>query len=177
VTGLRVNYCNFTLQEGLNLISFFCIPNTVNRDDVIINITNLISIFEYREGETDSWKSYNPNLPEFVIQDLTSMSRMEGYWINMEAEENFLLEGGLRIPTNINLVQGWNLAGYPKNSSEPVNTSFETIAGNFTEVRTYNATLDIFINYVPGTGGALTHTATPMGYWINATNSEVWIVD
>jgi len=177
VTQLRANYCNFTLQEGLNLISFFCIPNTINRNDVIINITRMVAIFEYREGETDAWKTYNPSLPSFVIQDLNYLSRTEGYWIDMNAQEQFLLEGGLRIPTSVPLVGGWNLAGYPTNVSESVLTSFDTIAGNFSEARAYNATLDIFLSYVPGVGGALTYTTANSGYWINATTTEIWVVD
>ncbi len=177
ITQMMLNYCNFTLYEGLNLVSFFCISNTANRGEVIGNITNLVGIFEYREGETDSWKTYNPSLPSFVIQDLNYLSRTEGYWVDMESEEQFMLEGGLRIPTSIPLVNGWNLAGYPTNRSESVLTSFDTISGNFTEVRAYNAIADVFISYVPGLGGALTSTDPNFGYWINTATVETWVVD
>lgn len=177
ITQMMINYCNFTLYEGLNLVSFFCISNTANRENVISNITNLVAIFEYQEGEVDAWKTYNPSLPPSIVQDLNYLSRTEGYWVDMESQEQYLLEGGLRIPTSILLTTGWNLAGYPTNKSESVLTSFETISGNYTEVRAYNAIADVFISYIPGFGGALTSTDPYFGYWINVATADTWVVD
>ncbi len=169
--------CNFTLYEGLNLVSFFCIPNSLGRDYVIGSVANIEAVFEYQEGSSDLWKTYNPGLPSFVVQDLTVMSRTEGYWLKMYAQEAFFLEGGLRLPTDIPLQAGWNLAGYPTNEIKSVNDSFQSIGGNFTEVRAYNPITDSTINFVPGVGGALNQTEPYYGYWINATTSEVWTVD
>jgi len=173
----RSAYCNFTLEAGLNLVSFFCIRNGAHRDEVIENITNLESIFEYQENAQDRWKSYNPSLPWFVIQDLELMHRTEGYWIRMRAREDFLTEGGLRLINYVNLVPGWNLAGYPTNKTKSVNESFASIEGNFTEVRAYNASTQVFTNYIPGVGGGLTATTPNLGYWINVSVIEVWVVD
>jgi len=169
--------CNFTLAEGFNLVSFFCIPNVVSQGSVIGSLENLIAIFEYQEGQSDSWKVYNPDLPSFVIQDLTTMSRIEGYWIKMSNNESFFLAGGLRVPTSIPLQASWNLAGYPTNRVKGVNESFISIEGNFTEARTYLAETETTIGYVPGTGGALNQTEPYRGYWINSTTNEVWVVD
>jgi len=175
--SISVN-CTFTLYSGLNLVSFFCIPTQIPASRVLGGISsNLDSIFEYQEGSTDAWKTYNPSLPSFVIQDLENMGRTEGYWINMLNTQNYSLEGGLRIPNSIILVPGWNLVGYPTNRIKPVNESFASIEGNFTEVREYNPITDSFINYLPGFGGALNQTEAYKGYWINVTTSEVWIVD
>ncbi|MFH0869579.1 MAG: hypothetical protein V1866_00800 [archaeon] len=173
----RVAYCNFTLEEGLNLVSFFCIRNGAHRTEVIENITNLESIFEYQENAPDRWKSYNPALPWFVVQDLEVMYRTEGYWIRMRAQEDFLTGGGLRLINYINFVPGWNLAGYPTNKTKPVNESFASIEGNFTEVRAYNVSTQVFTNYIPGIGGGLTETNPNRGYWINVSVNEVWVVD
>jgi len=169
--------CNFTLYSGLNLVSFFCIPTSYPRDFVIINISNLEAIFEYQKGASDLWKSYNPSLPSFVVQDLNFMSRTEGYWIDMSADEDFFLEGGLRLPTSITLMPGWNLPGYPTNEVKAVNDSFSSLEGNYTEARAYNPITDVFISYVPGVGGAINQTEPYYGYWINTTIDEVWTVD
>jgi len=169
--------CNFTLYKGLNLVSFFCITTMHPTGDVVGSLSNLDAVFEYQEGSSDAWKIYNPNLPSFVIQDLTRMSRTEGYWIRMKGDEHFFLEGGLRVPTDVYLAPGWNLVGYPTNETKPVNQSFSSIEGNFTEVRTYNTATQSFISYVPGVGGALNQTEPYFGYWINATTKEVWVVD
>jgi len=177
VTQPQAANCNFTLYSGLNLVSFFCITSMENKDNVIENITGLQAIFEYQEGSSDPWKSYNPRLPSFVIQDFGSMSRTEGYWIKMSADENFSLVGGLRLPTYVVLSPGWNLAGYASNQIKPVNVSFSSIEGNFTDVRRYVQNSSTFISYVPGVGGALNQTEPNFGYWINATIDEVWVID
>ncbi|MBU1198418.1 MAG: hypothetical protein KKF46_02755 [Nanoarchaeota archaeon] len=169
--------CTFTLQSGWNLVSFFCISNMAELNDVVGNITELEAIFEYQEESSDLWKSYNPSLPSFVIQDLEMMTRTEGYWIRMDASENYNFEGGLRLPTSISLVSGWNLAGYPTNENKTATTAFTTIQGNFEEVRTYNASTDVYVSYVPGVGGALATIQPYYGYWINANASDVWVVD
>lgn len=169
--------CSFTLSAGLNLVSFFCISNMESRDDVVGSLSGIEGIFEYQEGQTDAWKTYNPDLPSFVIHDLNYMSRTEGYWIRMSSSRNFFFEGGLIVPTNMPLIPGWNLAGYPTNQTKPVNQSFASISGNYTEVRAYNTSTGSFISYVPGVGGALTQTESYYGYWINATINEDWVVD
>ncbi len=82
--------CNFTLSNGLNLVSFFCISSLEARDDVIGSVSNLESIFEYQEGESDLWKTYNPNLPSFVVHDLDYINRMEGTfpWCHLDGENS-----------------------------------------------------------------------------------------
>jgi len=177
VTQPQVAYCNFTLYSGLNLVSFFCIPTMHPRDQVIGNLSSLEAIFEYQEEKSDAWKSYNPSLPNFVIQDLSFMSRTEGYWIMMRNNQQFLLEGALRRSTSILLVPGWNLVGYPTNTTMVVNNSFISILSNMTEARTRNPLSGNFISYVPGIGGALNQTEPYYGYWINATVDEGWIFE
>ncbi len=170
--------CTFTLYSGLNLVSFFCISTQTPISQVVGGISsNLEFVFEYQEEGIDAWKTYNPSLPSFVIQDLQYMSRTRGYWIKMRNTQNFSLEGGLRIPNSIILAPGWNLVGYPTNKTKLVNESFASIEGNFTEVRAYNPFTGSFISYVPGVGGALNQTEPYKGYWINATVIEVWVVD
>jgi hypothetical protein len=169
--------CNFTLYNNTNLVSIYCIPNAIPTTWVMSNLTNLTAVYAYRTSGQDRWKVYNPAMPNWTIQDLDVMSRLEGYYITMTADELFSEDGGLRLPNNVPLVPGWNLVGYPTNKTKDVNTSFQSIAGNFTEVRTYNETLGIYINYIPGLGGAINTTVPFKGYWINVTVDEVWYVD
>jgi hypothetical protein len=177
ISALRISYCNFTLESGLNLVSFFCIPNGAERDAVIGNFSNMEAIFEYVENSLDSWKTYNPNLPDFVIQDLKTMNRNKGYWVKMSFPENIAIQGGLRLPTIVNLVRGWNLIGYPTNATKSVNQSFSSITSNLTEARTYITNTGVFISYKPGIGGGLIQTEPYKGYWINFTTTGVWTVD
>jgi hypothetical protein len=170
--------CEIEFKEGLNLVSFFCIVFETPRQNVTDNIQNLEYIFEYQESNSaDRWKSYNPNLPSNVIQDLQTMSRTEGYWVRVSDDEYFNLSGGLRTPTNIYLVSGWNLAGYPTNRTKDVNESFLSISGNYTEVRSFNANTQSFISHVPPSSGGLTQTMSGLGYWINSSTTKTWVVE
>lgn len=177
ITSAPPTYCNFTLEPGLNLVSFYCVSYENLRDNIIENITSLEGIFEYQEGSTDPWKSYNPTLPSWVVQDLDKIYRCEGYWIRANSSEQVLIAGGLYLPTHINLVIGWNLVGYPTNETKNVTEAFSSIEGNFSEVRAFNASTQGFYNFIPPSTGALQHTKTPDGYWINANATEVWVFE
>jgi hypothetical protein len=177
VSPMRERACNFTLESGLNLVSFFCISFETSRSYVLQNISNLYAIYEYEENAIDKWRVYNPSLPAWVIQDLNTMSRTEGYWIAMNSTSNAYVSGALRTPTSIRLVPGWNLAGYPTNRSKPTNISFTTINGSFTEVRGFDQITKTFLSYIPPDQGGLTQLDPYEGYWINMTGIGVWIVD
>jgi hypothetical protein len=178
ISALREMPCNFTLQEDYNLVSFFCITLQQEVGNVTQNITQIQAIFEYQEGALDAWKSYNPDLPSYVIQDLVTLSRKEGYWIEMKAPEEILIPGGLRVPTSIDLSDGWNLVGYPTNTSKNITISLLSLYGNYSEVRSFNPATQSFLSHTPPAGGGLTTTDPYQGYWIKINNSnEVWIVD
>ena len=177
ISSFLAKDCDMVLEPGLNLVSFFCITFDTDKSLVIGNLTNLNAIFEYQEGSsTDKWKSYNPNLPFYVVQDLSTMSRAEGYWIQMNDVEVLNLSGGLRVPTTIPLQTGWNLVGYPTNATKQANDSFSTVSGGYSEARAFNATTQAFLSHIPPATGGLTHTAPGQGFWLNVTNAGVWIV-
>jgi len=178
ITPLTNNPCNFTVEPGWNLVSFFCILNGEARGNVVDNMTQLISIFEYQEtNPSDPWKSYNPNLSSVYVQDLQTLSRTKGYWLRMNNSEAVVISGGLRIPTDIYLVQGWNLAGYPTNETKDTTDSLSSIEGNYTEIRGFNATTQSYLSFIPPNTGGLRNTTPYHGYWINTTTNEVWTVD
>jgi hypothetical protein len=177
VSPMREVPCNFTLYEGANLVSFFCITFEAARNDITTNITSLYGIFEYQKGSADKWKSYNPSLPSWVVQDLNVMSRTRGYWVIVNSTGQIIVPGGVRIPTNIPVTAGWNLVGYPTNETKTVNQSFLSIAGNFTEAREFDPISKTYQNFIPPNTGGLTHTKPNYGYWLNSNITEVWIVD
>jgi hypothetical protein len=177
VSPMREVPCNFSLQNGLNLVSFFCITYETPRQSVISNITGLFAIFEYQENSADRWRAYNPSLPAGVIQDLQVMSRTKGYWIIENRTEDVFVYGAVRVPTNINLRSGWNLAGYPTNNTKFTNVSFWSLGNNFTEVRGFDPVNKVFLSFIPPDSGGLRETNPYNGYWINMSMNGVWIVD
>ena len=85
VSQANITVCNFTLSQGWNLVSFFCWYKNMNRTVALEPIDGkYAAVFSYDSSDTaDPWKSYNPSLPNWAVQDLNSMSRQKGYWIYM----------------------------------------------------------------------------------------------
>lgn len=167
--------CSFQLQAGWNLVSFYCIGLFANRDDILTSInTSYYSIFSYNPTDAaDPWKSYNPSLPNWTVQQLSVMDRTEGYWINMKDTRDYFYEGGLRN-TLIPLVDGWNLAGYPSLTTRNINDTLNGL--NYSFVITSAGGSD-FINVYGALNNTLTDFETYKGYWINSSNVQSWPVN
>lgn len=168
--------CNATFNVGLTIASFFCIPTYVDRDTITTHLPPYEAIFEYVPGASDPWRSYNPNLPAYVVQDLTYFTREKGYYIRFTSPGQFNYPGILPKPGRAPLTQGWNLAGYVLNETRTIANATASIAGNYTVIRTLDPTGSSYQTYQPGLGGSLNQTDPYKGYWINATTTEVWEV-
>ncbi|MBU1974948.1 MAG: hypothetical protein KKG59_00935 [Nanoarchaeota archaeon] len=163
--------CIFNVPSGWNLISFYCIGTQDAPVNIVGNLTNMVGIFRFHPGGgTDKWKSYNPNLPSWVVNDLTSMSKKDGYWIRMGSSQVFSYFGVLSDNNTITLAEGWNLIGYPSPNSMAVNTTFGDVFGSYTHAEAYNRTVDQWLRFDPNSNNnTLNFTRPFMGFWINMT--------
>jgi hypothetical protein len=180
VKGIETNKsCTLNLSSGWNLISIACIPQDTSLASVLNPIaSDYISIHEYDTGaSTDNWKSYNPSMPAWVVQDLSSISEKKGYWIRIESGCLLNVNGSVLIPNTVDMAQGWNLIGYPANNSNSPQNAFSTIDGSYSIVWTYNTTQDQYLYYTPSLAGTLTEIQPVKGYWINMTAGDtLWII-
>lgn len=179
--GSRVNItnsipvnCTVIAGAGYNTVSFPCLPTSIARD-TIVNGSDLTAMYQYLPGEADAWKVYNPNLPSWVVSDLQTLTRRSGYVLILSAPRSFSISGLQVTSTEIPLVAGWNLVGYPSLTVRNASTAFSSI-DNFTQARTYdNAGVTYLIYNNPG-GGTLTIAEPGQGYWFNATQATSWTV-
>jgi len=60
-------------------------------DKILSSIAgNFASIHGFSVSDNDDqWKTYNPNLPSWVINDLSEISEDDGYWIYMDQESDY----------------------------------------------------------------------------------------
>jgi len=178
VYGMSINAtCNISLVEGWNLISTPCLGSNSSLLAVLSPIEgNYISIHAYNESDTkDPWKSYNPNLPTQVVQDLSDISREKGYWINMEANYSLFINGTRIWPAFISLEEGWNLVGYTNNNTKNTTNVLSSISGAYTIIWAYNASDASYVFYNPSLGtGTLTEIKPYWGYWINMSSDANW---
>jgi hypothetical protein len=182
VTPSPIFLCNDTLPAGTSLTSLPCLPLLVTRDELFANLSahgaNVLAMYQYTPWTNGKWHAYNSSLPSYVVQSLTEVTRQEGVYFIMNAPETFSYSGALPHNTNIPLHQGWNLAGYPSNLTQPLTTSLASINNTYTEIKTLEGTEEsgqYLVSYNPG-GGNLTNTSVYHGYWINMTAPDTWVV-
>jgi hypothetical protein len=171
--------CNIPLADGWNLIGIGCKKGDMSVESVMAPIDSIyVSIHGYNmNGGLDKWKSYNPSMPNYVIQDLDTLDVETGYWVNSRAVTLFSYNGTIELPNSISLLKGLNLISYPRNESQEISTALATIDGRYTIVYAYNTTLRNFTYYNASTmTGNLSELKYYEGYWINMTsNGILWI--
>lgn len=172
------SYCYFPLYEGKNLISFHCISGTYPRTFLFENFTGDYSaIFSYDVNDaSDHWKSYNPSLPSWVVQDLNWVYYDKGYLIVMNDNSTFDFEGILNSHASTSLHIGWNMIGYPVSTAKPTEDAFASIAGKYTIVLQYKLNEDTWYYYAPNDlSSTLTMIEPDYGYWIYINQSTNWV--
>jgi hypothetical protein len=158
------------------------------------------AIFQYDSFDSvDPWKSYNPSLPNWAVQQLDYMDRVSGYWIYMYDDADYTY-GGKYSDSLIMLNTGWNFVGYPNNNPANITTSLNSISfsvvknyvntkivpdvcqnvtnnetGNVTESCTYIITTDTWLIHVNnGSSNTLNQFETYSGYWLNVSGTPQW---
>ncbi|MFH1849937.1 MAG: hypothetical protein ABH879_07195 [archaeon] len=182
VTGLAYNRtCSVDMITGWNLVSMPCKVKSKGFDTVLAGISaDLGSIHTYYAPDAaDPWKSYNPGLPGWVLQDLSEIDEKKGYWINMKAPNTFALNGTVNVPNSIFLNRGWNLVAYRGNRSLEAGFALSSIGGALSAAYAYDAsdTADRWKEYVPGSDtNDLDIIYLGKGYWINVMQDAEWWV-
>jgi|GEM_PF-6601224 len=173
--------CSINLKEGINLVSFYCIPDGSQLNSTLRDINNeslnYLAIYSYVSDEADDpWHSYNPILPNWTIQALGDIDRKHGYIIFMEENQTFFNQGYHFKVTRISLNKGWNLLSYPIGIQKNISEVLSSIEGNYTIIETYRN--GNWIYYDPLTEEGNLSTMEPgEAYWINLTKDVELVVD
>jgi hypothetical protein len=178
ISAAPPEFCNFTFYEGENLISFHCISGSYPLTFLLQNLTGDYDfIFEYNANDaSDPWKSYNPLLPSWTVQDLNFLNYDKGYWIMINHNESFNFEGIVNSNAQTTLYQGWNLIGYPVDTAKPPGEVFASIAGEYNMVLQYKKETNEWYYYIPGDNSSTLIMIEPdYGYWINITQDTSWV--
>jgi hypothetical protein len=190
VVELSHKVCNISLSSGWNLVSIPCLEDSVPVPFALLslytnqspNSTNcsvgFSSVHAYAPLDSeDHWKSYNPCLPSYVVQDLLNMNDKQGYFIRMKHGSRLEYVADVTIPNYVQLYQGYNLVGYPTNltaMNRSVDISIQTINSTYSALfkyslgswLIYNASLQQFSQLEPY-----------HGYWFRMDDNSTWVVD
>ena len=118
----------------------------------------------------DLKSSYNPTLPPF-LNTLKGLNVKDGYWVNVDGNVSFELEGVVPAGASITVRTGWNLVGYPRETgAAPGNelTSLGSKVQRFKNLKSsFDPALPPFLNTLK--------VMTPgLGYWLEVNEDGVW---
>ncbi len=166
------------IHLGWNLISCPLIQN----DTSILNVLNdsagdgLTTWDKVRgytnNGTVTTWTSYFTAKPA-SLNDLWNIDHKMGIWIYITSlgDGNLTFSGDYGTSTTIDLKAGWNLVGYPAQTSKSITDALGGI--NDRPVEGYNGSASYLITQLPGT-----YMMQPgEGYWVHVASDTVWTVD
>ena len=154
------------LKAGWNLISFYVEAADMSPATVLKSIKGNLSQIK------DLKSSYNPALPGF-LNTLKGLNVEDGYWVKVDANVSFELEGEVPAGTSIKVKTGWNLVGYPRESGAAAGNELTSLGGIVMQFKnlkdSYNPALPSFLN-------TLKNIAPGLGYWLKVSDDGVWNV-
>ena len=164
---------NITLNEGWNLISLPLEQRDESIDSVLSNITGKWDyILAYNSTNQDKWKTNNTLRPD-QLNDLKTLDHKMSFWINITEPGGCVLTVSGTIPTTtqIPLKAGWNLVGYPTQTTETVANAF--FGTGATNVEVFNISQPYNLQEV-----GPTYIMKPgEGYWVHVPANSVWTID
>ena len=172
--GGTVNY-DIPLRLGWNFVSIPLTLASTNTETVLLPISGKYSkVYAYNSSDiADPWKVYDLSLPPF-LNDLSEINNTKGLWLYATQNATWTVNGSWPSSTPIALKTGWNLVGYPGQTSKTVADALTSIAGKYTKVYTYNAFDDadpwkVYDVTLPPFLNDLSQIQAGRAYWIYAT--------
>ena len=151
------------LKKGWNLVSFYVEADDMSPQAFLAPIQNELSQIQ------NQGYSYNPSVPS-QFHTLTNLSVKEGYWVQVNEDVSFEVEGKVLSGVSTYLKDGWNLVGYPRmNGGETVASELATLGSTVVQMKTledsYDPSNPSFLNTLS--------TMTPgLGYWLKVTKDD-----
>ena len=165
----------WTLDHGLNLISYPILPLDVSLNNIFLPLNGLVTGV-ISEGDAASL------LPNGIwVGSLTNIENQKGYWVKLDLGDPFASEEyciiGYPVQNNLEygLSEGANLISYLGDDEELIINALNQYSTNFTAIigAAYAAYNSPDIGWV----GSLTHLKKGEGYWVivNENFSFYWI--
>jgi hypothetical protein len=168
--GGRVTKQVTDLNPGWNVISVPVIAESNSRADILASIEgNYASLQGYFPEESKQWKHWHRGKsPE--LNDLESIEYGRAYYIYMDSQDQLVTAGAVNEVSQVDLIEGWNLVGFPLDQSLSQEDFVNGLAGS---VAVYG--------FDPSTGEDILLEPTDLmepsqGYWIHSSEDQVWVM-
>ncbi len=155
-------YIDINLNQGWNTISSNIIPNAPNMEDIFAEMDELV-IVKNAAGQIFE--------PAQNINQIGDWNIAHGYMVYITAPATLQITGTAVDPTEteINLVSGWNLVSYLRNSPLAISTALEGINNSLILVKNNLGQL-----YYPAYGlNTIGNMQQGQGYWIYMSSPAV----
>ena len=170
------------LCSGWNLISTPLVPPVAGTTQVLYTLASYYDlVYGYDASDAaDPWKKYNTAAPSF-LNDLTEINERMGLWIRAGEATTLYAFGSIPSASDISLYTGWNLVGYPSQTTRPITEALASIEGKYDLVYAYDGwdAADPWKKYnvaAPPFLNDLTEMGPGWGYWIRVSEDCVWSV-
>lgn len=157
------------LHFGWNLISLPLEQVDSSVPSVLASIDDQYDVVKYYDNldKADPWKSYRPGSS---VNDLTGIDNTMGLWVHTTQFCNLTVRGIVPTSTQINLYAGWNLVGYPTQTTETVGNALWGTGADRVEV------FDPVSPYIKEAGA--TYVMKPgEGYWVHVSADSTWTIN
>ncbi len=148
------------LPNYWEMISSNVTPNELNIESIMSEVEENIRIMKDSDG--------NLYIPAFNINTIGNWDIKQGYYVNMSQTSFLTIEGKYANPANtpIDLVSGWHIISYLRNSQMHIQTALASIAGDFLIVKNGEGF------YVPAYGiNTIGNMIPGKGYYIYVLNN------
>jgi uncharacterized protein (TIGR03790 family) len=150
------------LRKGRNLISLPFEPFNPNISDVFKDIDGMYDMLRFYDptDQIDHWKTFYTFKPT-AFSDLGQIDRTKGVWIHLLNATVLKVNGTYFRSTQIDLVAGWNLIGYPSLNDMSVGDVFAGLP--LLRIETFAEGADPYLLKPLDTGG---YMSPGKGYWV-----------
>ncbi len=135
-----------------------------------IGITGIKTVVEKHSND---WSSYVPGRPSH-FNNLERLNESMGFWIHMTSNDTLTIVGTKPTVTDITLQPGWNMVGYPCNTSNIANS---TLPPEVSKVGYFYDRAPYYLLYEEDLSSISLNSGE--GYWIynGAEGSVIWTVE
>ena len=170
---------NIPLNTGWNLISIPRVQSDTAITEVLASIDGYYDLVYAYDGCGDGWQKYDVNAAPYA-NSLTDLDHNMGFWVRVSRPVALIVEGTVPNSTMIPMCEGWNLVGYPSETTRDVlatlsGVSFD-LAYAYDAFATGNPWQKYDVNAAPY-ANSLTEMTSARGYWIRTSANGGWTVE
>ena len=158
----------FSLKPGWNLITLSVYNASLNTAEQLSDAIPSQYVRRYNSS-SQNWEMHERNKTENNFQ----LENGTGYFVYLETEKDFMIEGKEVPGVEINLSKGWNSIGWYENNATYPKKIMDVIV-NSSSISYWNATLSRFVVCCKGVSMSNFSISEGTGLFIHAETDSMW---